>query len=397
MNQTAIKPLSRNQLVALLSTVVAMGAFAIDMYLPSIPEVAAHFQSDISTIEVTISLFLFGFAFGQFTGGPLSDHFGRKPMMQIGLSLFSLATIGIIFSPNLLAFFLFRLLQGFGGGFTTVNTAAIVKDKFEIKESAKILSTIASVRMSAPMIAPLVGGLIAKIDIWQAVFVCLLIYSITLLTTISYKLDVPYIRPEQELSLKTTLQRYLGIFTNRLGLGYILAGAFTTSGLYAFISKATSIYVDYFKVAENNFPILFSANVIVMILLSRISQRLLKKYNSRQISQLGFAINYLAGLGLLLYSQLADAPQILPLLLLNMVFIGALGFVFGHINSCFLNCYPGKVATANATYGIIRFSMAAAMGTIIHLVGEAPLQSTFLVMFICALLGNLFFYLLAKK
>ncbi len=389
---------SKNQyssLIYMLATLVAMGALAIDMYLPSIPEVATHFATSIPKIELTISMFLVGFAFGQFTGGPFSDHYGRKPMMMIGLSIFTVASIGMVFSPSLPVLYGFRILQGFGGGFTTVNCAPLVKDRFNHQESAKILSTIAGVRMAVPIIAPIIGGLLVKLGYWQTSFVVLFLYALGALLMVNKKIEQLPSNKQGGIRIKPMLQNYGHIFSNRQGMGFILSGAFTLCGLYAFISRATSIYVSHFHIAETIFPWLFALNTILMLGLSRYSKRLLRKRSPESIVRIGYLMNFSAGALLWLYVQFTPQPSLWVLMLLGFLFIGALGFVFGHVNACFLQCYPGRTATANATYGLIRFSMAGTIGGLIHFISSDILLPTYQMMFLCAILSNGFYYLLA--
>ena len=116
--------ISRKALITLLSAMAALAPLAIDMYLPSIPQVATHFSTDIARIEMTISIFLVGFGAGQLIGGLFSDHYGRKPVVLIGLLTFMFASAGMIFAPNVGVLYLLRALQAVGGGFVVAFSAA---------------------------------------------------------------------------------------------------------------------------------------------------------------------------------------------------------------------------------------------------------------------------------
>ncbi|WP_338397557.1 multidrug effflux MFS transporter [Persicobacter psychrovividus] len=383
--------LKKRQLILLLGAVVAMTAFSIDMYLPSIPEMAQSFTSNISTVELTISLFFIGFALGQFCGGPLSDHFGRKKVMLLGLSIYVFATSCIILTTNLHFLDMLRVMQGFGGGFTSVNVAAFVKDLYNEKESARMLSKIASVRMCAPMIAPLLGSIFAKTGHWQAVFLFLLIYCISILTGVYRKIPLRSMPKETNKSVWSSFGRYKKIVANQWGICYILTGTFALCGLYAFMSKATSIFVDTYHVSAQLFPWLFTVCVLGMIIISRWSQYLLKNFESKQMVQWGITICLLSGF--ILFAMVEyKRPNLWLLLSFNVIFVSALGFIFGHINGCILSCYPGATGTANASYGLVRFSIAGIIGSLIHWMGQGVLNSTYEMMFGCALLSNICFY-----
>ncbi|GJM62473.1 Bcr/CflA family efflux MFS transporter [Persicobacter diffluens] len=382
--------ISRRGLIVLLSAMAALAPFAIDMYLPSIPQVAQHFGTSIAHIEVTISIFLIGFGIGQLVGGLFSDHYGRKPVVLIGLGTFMLASLGMIYAPSVKIMYLMRAIQAVGGGFVTVNSAAIVKDQFDKKDSAKILATVASIMMIAPMAAPMVGALIAKAGEWQLIFAFLVLYAGSLIFIMKFKVKES-LTETKSLNLKKIIQGYLNIFKSRHGLGFMFSGALATAGMFTFITKSSSIYMDYFGASESIFPLLFGANVMTMIFLSRFSQRLIDRRSSQQIVRTGLYINLVAGSLLLLYTQWTPSPALAVIVGLNMAFIGSLGFVYGHIDSCFLTYYPKSTGTANSIFGVTRFSIGATTGAIVAWLGNDPIHSPFIVMFGCTALANLIF------
>ena len=164
-----------NRLAPLLAIIVALSPFAIDTYLPAIPAMAEFFTVDIHLIELSIPIYLIGFAFGQIIGGPISDNHGRKWIGIIGLSLFFLSSFAIIYVETVQQLWIFRFIQAFGGGFGLVICAAVVRDLYDGKDAAKIFTLISLIMMIAPLIAPSIGAILLQYYSWKAIFVLLAI------------------------------------------------------------------------------------------------------------------------------------------------------------------------------------------------------------------------------
>ena len=153
-----------------VSAMVGLGPVAIDTYLPALPSMAAYFQADIVALNLTVSTYLFGFGIGQLIGGPISDQIGRKPVGLVGLALFIIATIAIMYSASALEIQILRGLQAIGGGFATVICNAMVRDAFEPAEAAKRFPMVMLVMLVAPLVAPVLGSFLMDLG-WQAIFV----------------------------------------------------------------------------------------------------------------------------------------------------------------------------------------------------------------------------------
>jgi len=154
-----------------LALLVALTPFAIDTYLPAMLNIAVSMNASVNDVSMTIPLFLIGFALGQLVGGPLSDRYGRKPIAYIGLAVFLVCSLLISLSDNVETFYILRFIQAVGGGFATVVSAAIVRDLYSGKESAKVFSMITLVMMVAPLIAPALGAVMLAIGDWQHIFI----------------------------------------------------------------------------------------------------------------------------------------------------------------------------------------------------------------------------------
>ncbi|MEG2042895.1 MAG: MFS transporter, partial [Hafnia sp.] len=165
-------------IIVLLSALVAFGPLSIDMYLPSLPLIAQDLQTQVSEVQQTITLFLIGFSAGMLVYGPLSDRFGRKKLLLIGMVIYILATLGCVFSSQIEQLQLFRLLQAIGGASASVLSRALVRDLFSNAEIPKILSLMHIITIMATLAAPVLGAMIAEHFSWNAIFIFLFIYAL---------------------------------------------------------------------------------------------------------------------------------------------------------------------------------------------------------------------------
>lgn len=340
--------------IFILAMLTAISPLAIDVYLPSFTQIAGQFHTSIDQIEITLSIYLLGFALGQLLGGPLSDRYGRKIFIFSGLSVYVLFSFSIAFSSSIEQLWFFRFFQALGGGFAVVNTSAMVRDVYHGKEGAKIFSIISMIIMIAPMLAPVIGVGILYFFSWSYIFLFLSLYALILLFFIT-KL------PETSPKIKRggIFSNYFIIFKNSNAMLLIFASGFGFSGLFIFITKASFIYMEYFHLESVYFSLFFSLNVASLIAFSKLNIKLLEHYSSMRLFISGISLQLLTALLLFSFSS------VLPLTLVVigfMIFIGALGFVFGNAISLLLEHFQDISATATALNGVVGFMIAAFVG-----------------------------------
>jgi DHA1 family bicyclomycin/chloramphenicol resistance-like MFS transporter len=389
---------SIRSLAVLLAMLTAVAPFAIDMYLPAMQAMAKDMSVPIHYIEISISTFLFGFALGQLVGGPLSDRLGRKPMIALGLILFSITSLMLTQTESIDQLLILRALQAIGGGIATVNSSAVIRDLFAGDDMAKVLSMVAIVMMSAPLMAPMLGAFVVKFFDWQTIFLSLAIYSLVVMLLLVWRLpetNSRLRRNEQEAEIKRPKlwQSYKRVLTHRQAMGYIVAISFAFSGMFVFITSSAFTYMEYFSVSVQLFPFLFGANVLVMMLMNRINVWALDRYESKHILTTGLIIQLTCGVGLIIASYIqADLYVIVPL---NMLFVGSLGLIAANATAGTLNFFPEISGTATAVIGVTEFTLGALVGLLWSYLHElqfiATQQHTLSpmawVMTACALIG----------
>lgn len=373
-------------ILAMLTTITPL---AIDVYLPAFTQIASQFHISIDKIEITLSIYLFGFGLGQLIGGPLSDRYGRKLFIFLGLSIYILFSFSIAFASSIEQFWIFRFFQALGGGFAVVNTSAIVRDVYHGKEGAKTFSMISMIIMIAPMLAPVIGVGILYIFTWHYIFLFLSLYAFTLLFLI---MKLPETSPK--VNKGGLYSSYLTILKNPNAIFLVFASGFGFSGLFIFITKASFIYMEYFHLDSFYFSLFFGFNVASLIAFSKINILLLERYSSIRLLMSGITLQLITALLLFSFSS------ILPLTLVVigfMLFIGALGFVFGNSISLLLEHFQSISATATALNGVVGFMIAAFVGFLASYLHDGTLSPIFALMICTSSLSLSLLFILLKR
>lgn len=373
------KSLTERQIVLTLASLSAITPLAIDMYLPSFPAIATDLQTSIPNVEFSLSLYFFGMAMGQLFGGPISDAYGRRPMVIIGLILFGLSSFLISITHQIEAFWILRALQSFGGGIATVNVSATVKDMFSGKESARIFSLIAMVMLMAPLIAPTLGSFVLKFFEWEMIFLFLGFY--TLFALAFYLFRFPSVK--QERTKITPIQNYKTVLTNKLAMLFIISQILCTSGMYTFITSSSFIYMEHFNVTPSKFALFFGANVLMMMFFGRLNAWVVKKKEPLALLRFGVSTQAIFGILLFLF-QNSNVYVLFPLIGL---YIGMLGFIFSNSVSLTLEFFPTISASANAIIGVLQYSVGALMGFVASSLHDGTLFPITSVMMVVSLLG----------
>ncbi|WP_168013284.1 Bcr/CflA family multidrug efflux MFS transporter [Halomonas salinarum] len=380
--------LSTRRVALLVAANTALAPFAIDAYLPAMPALAEAVGASIHHTELSISVFLFGFAIGQLTGGPLSDRVGRKPVLLTGLLVFCLASLAITQVSSLETLWAFRFVQALGGGACVVNSAAIVRDCFSGREAAKVMSTMAMIMMLAPLVAPAVGSGLLYLADWWLIFVFLATYAGFLAWLLGTRLPETRSPDQPTASFRQVLGNYASVFRQREAMGYICAVAMSFAGMFAFITASPFLYMDYYGLTPAMYPVVFGANVVVMASSNRLNIRLLRHRSPQQNLRLGLGMQLLSAISLVLLVAMGKDSlyTVVPLI---MLFMGQIGLITPNAMSSLLETFSHMSATATALMGSIQFSCGALAGV---LVGAFEVENPWpmvLTMLGVAIIGNI--------
>ncbi|GGW39332.1 multidrug effflux MFS transporter [Vreelandella hamiltonii] len=380
--------LNPRRVALLVAANTALAPFAIDAYLPAMGVLAESIGASIHHTELSISMFLFGFALGQLCFGPLSDRMGRKPVLLSGLVVFMLASLMITTADSLTSLLAWRFVQALGGGACVVNSAAIVRDCFSGREAARVMSTMAMIMMLAPLVAPAVGSLLLHIAGWWLIFVFLAVYAGFLLWLLGTRLPETRDPGLPAATPRKVLGNYASVLRHREGMGYICAVAASFAGLFAFVTASPFLYLDYFSLSPGVYPLVFGVNVVMIALSNRLNIHLLRKRTPQQNLRFGLTVQLCAALALVAATafDLATLPVVVALV---MLFTGMIGLITPNAISSLLDHFGHISATATALLGGIQFSCGALAGVLVGLFQVEHLWPMVLTMLGAALLGNI--------
>ena len=377
--------------IFVLAGLMAMAPFAIDAYLPAMPTMAEWFQVPIHEVELSLSLFLGGFAIGQLVGGPFSDHFGRRLSIITGVLLFMLGTAGILLSPTIEGVWLFRIIEALGGGLAVVNSPAVIRDLSSGKDSARHLSHMAVIMMMAPLLAPVIGMVLLHVSGWHGIFAFLFIYALFIGSMIFFRLPETRVKHPQKIS---ALRRYGQVLKHRYALGYIFSQSFSYGGMFTFITASPLVYMGFFGVSETLYPFLFGANVVTMVVANRLNVNLLHRFHSSTLLSAGQFVQVGAGIILLAHIALAHAPSLAVVAACIMLFIGAQGLIVSNATANTVEFFPHNSATATALLGACGFLTGSLSGALVGAMGDGTPLPMAQVMCACAVAGPVMRFLL---
>src|ERR1051325_3511856 len=213
-------------LILILGLLTAIGPFSIDMYLPAFPDIANGLHTTVARVTLSLSSFFIGISAGQLLYGPLLERFGRKKPLYIGLCIYLVASIGCAIAGSVNALIVLRLLQALGGCVGMVAARAMVRDLFEVKENAKIFSTLMLVVAVSPIIAPTLGGYITSALGWRYVFAMLIIVDVIILLGAYFLLpESKQADPHFSLRPAPILKNFAGVITHPQFYTYALTAA----------------------------------------------------------------------------------------------------------------------------------------------------------------------------
>jgi len=362
-----MKKQSRFHLILILGLLTAIGPLSIDMYLPAFPEIASNLHTDVSKVMLSLSSFFIGISFGQFIYGPLLERFGRKRPLYAGLTLYLFASIGCALSGSVNALILFRLLQALGGCAGMVASRAIVRDVFDVKENAKIFSTLMLVVAVSPIIAPTLGGYITASLGWRYVFAMLIAVTLFIIAGIYFMLPESK-KPDPGFSLRAgaLIKNFLGIMKHPQFYTYALAGAFAYGGLSAYVSGSPYVFMELFHVNEKQYGWIFAVIALGIISASQFNNLALKKYSSENIIRTAMLSQSAIGIAMACLALVGFSNLYLTIFLI-FLFLGCQGFIFPNASALSLASFGHNAGSASALMGGIQMCIGAGSSALVSL------------------------------
>lgn len=359
------------RLLAALAALVALGPLTVDIHLPAMPAMQRDFGTDIASMHMTVSAYLWGFAVFHLACGPLADRFGRKPLLLCGTLLFISASIGCAYSTSVEELTLFRLLQGVGACVGPTLARTIARDVFGPVGAARALSIIAMLMALAPAIAPGLGGIMLRYVPWPSVFVFLTLYACALFLLILLVLRET-LPAAQSLHPGTIARNYWSLLRHPTFVTVSLNGALIYAGLLAYLSSSGFVFIDMLGVPVAWFGLIFLTSVIGYMSGSALSARLASRLDSPRVVLAG-SLLALASTSSMLLGHLWQPHSVIALVLPMTFYALALGLVMPHSMAIAMAPFPQIAGTASSLLGFIQMGLAALVTIGVgHILEDSP-------------------------
>ncbi|KAA5845227.1 multidrug effflux MFS transporter [Pseudomonas chlororaphis] len=371
--------------ILILGALSAFGPLAIDFYLPAFPAMALAFGTDEKHVQLTLAAYFLGLSIGQLAYGPVADRFGRRIPLLAGVGLFTLASLACAYAPNLEWLIGARFVQALGGCAGMVISRAVVSDKCDAVGSAKVFSQLMLVMGLAPILAPMLGGLLVNLYGWQSIFIMLTLFSALagLAVALGLPESLPAHVPRQPLS--GALRQYGRLLADRVFLGHALTGGIAIAGMFAYIAGSPFVFIKLYGVPAEHFGWFFGINAGGFILVAQINARLLAKRGPAFLLARTVWIYLLGGLVLLAVSSLHPA-QLWPLLAPLFICIASLGCILPNASACAMNGQGARAGSASAMLGCLQFSVAAGAAALVGVLHDGSAVPMATVISLCGIL-----------
>jgi MFS transporter, DHA1 family, multidrug resistance protein len=379
--------------VLLLGALIALGPLSIDLYLPALPELTDDLSASPSSVQLTLTGMLVGLGLGQLLIGPLTDIYGRRRPLLVGISVNIVTALLCAVAPSIVVLDLLRVLQGVGAAAASVVAMAVVRDLFTGRAAAAVISRLVMVMGLAPVLAPSLGSAVLEVGSWRTVFLVLAGLGVLLvaLAAVALKETLP---PERRAApgLRTTLQGYGILLRDPTLVGFMMVASLTMAAVFAYVSGASFVMQDGFGLDERTFGLVFGVGAVGLIVSSQVNVALLRRYNPGTILSTALAIAAVAGVVLLL-NAVTGVGGLLGILVPIWVVLAMVALCGPNATALALADHGERAGAAAALLGAAQFATGAVIAPLTGL-GEpgspVPMAATIAGgLFLAALLVRL--------
>lgn len=369
-------PRFRPTTVIVLTALTALGPVSTDFYLPSLPSIASYFAVDEAQAQLTLSAFLTGFAVAMLLYGPLSDRFGRKPMLIAGLIVFSLASIACAMAGSIEQLIAARTIQAIGAGAGPVICRAMVRDIFGSSGASRVLSYLAAAMALAPAIGPIMGGFLEDGFGWRSIFWVISLYGLGgLVCTIFLLPESHHAANRVATGPVAMLRTFAMLLSHRRFVGFTLCQTFSYSGIFCFISGSSFVFINILGVEPKQFGWCFAVFVLGYMIGTILSARLTHRLGIDNMVRLGSVVALAATI---LLVGLALVQQSIPGLLIPLaLYMIGIGIASPNSQAGAIGPFPQAAGAASSLLGFLQMSIAAGAGAILgHLAARTAVPMT---------------------
>lgn len=377
-------------LLVFLGGLSAFGPFITDFYLPTLPAMADIFKTNASMVQLSLTAGMIGLAIGQIVFGPISDKYGRRPVLEVSLLIFIAASLGCIFAPSIEFFIACRVFQGLGGSGGIVMSRSIATDCYSGRELAKTLAIVGAINGVAPVAAPVIGGLVARFTSWQGIFAILMAIGIVLLLMcLPFRESLAY-ENRVRGGFGTLAKRFGALFKIKWFTLYVLMFGFMYGVLFSYISSASFIVQSHFGYSELTFALVFAVNAAASGIGSALCMKFKKMGNAALFCVV--TVSFFALLQLI-FTLLFDSFILYEGVTFMILFF--LGFIFPSGTALCMTEGRQSIGAASAIVGASSFVFGGIVSPLVGL-GDMRLTSS-VVILLCSLIATAIAYFGAKR
>lgn len=362
------------RLVLILGLLSAIGPFAIDMYLPALPQIGASLGAEVGAVQASLTAFFLSIGVGQLLYGPVSDMVGRKPPLYFGLTVFAIASVGCALAPNIEILVAFRFMQGLGAAAGMAVPRAVVRDLHTGHAAARMMSLLMLVFSVSPILAPLAGSGVIAAAGWRAVF--WVVAAAALLGLIATWRGVEETRTAEarlDSSLGGALKAYLSLLRDWHYLGLVFIGGCAMAGFFVYLAGSPFVLINYYGLSSTQYSMAFAFNAIAFIGASQLTGRLGQRFGLVNVVKAAASASGFTMAALLAY-YLMGGEQLAVLIVLYFIASAFMGLVIPTTSVLALEEHGEIAGTASALLGTLQMlSGAAAMQIVGHFSNGEPL------------------------
>ncbi|MHA8072113.1 multidrug effflux MFS transporter [Aquirufa ecclesiirivi] len=391
------KQSNRTKIILILGILSAIGPLSIDMYLPAFKNMAEALHCSQEQMGYTLSSFFFGICLGQLVNGPLLDHFGRKNVLYVGLSVYVISSFGSAFSTTVEQLIVWRFFQAIGGSIGMVAPNAVIRETFKESERPKILSLMMLILGVSPILAPSLGSLLLTITNWNVIFVLLGIITLVIIFLIrSWLPEKINKHPKGKFKMGSILTSYLALIPEKQFLTFAISGAIGSGCIFTFVSGAPLTFLNFYHADEKQFGWIFAMVASGIIGASQFNHWVLKRFSSQQVLSFVLPVQLVLGIVLALLSKFGLINIQINILLLFLI-LACQGLVFPNIISLALQPFHEGAGAASAMMGAMQMAWGSICATILGLLFDGTPFTMAIIMVFCALTANVILFVVGKK
>lgn len=383
--------------LVIIGVLSSLGALSTDIYLPAFPSITHSLSTSQAEVQLSLSVFLLGFTAGQLFYGPLSDRFGRKPVILLGLLAYGFASIACALSVNIGQLQVARLIQGLAGASGSLLARALVRDLFHGEALTRAMSWQMLILTASPILAPTIGSLMLSWFGWRSIFWTLAVFSLLWILLIS--MWVPETKPpEHRLSLQPNAiaKAFFNILSHPQGMGYAMASGLAFGAMFIYIAGTPFIYSELYGVSPQGYAGLFALNVVTMASGSFLSAKLAYRVRRNTMLNILLVVMVLSTV-LLSFNAVTGWGGLWGLVIPLMGFQGTLGAMAANCIAAMLQYFPKIAGTASSVFGFFQFGMGSVAGALMAWLynGKAAPMAFLMLGFVFCSLASLL--LLARR